>query len=159
MASEYTSEQALRQSLREGSDSVFVKEVIFDKIFVASATDRCSIEFCSAEVQLFEAMRSKSVFGMALFCVPSAKRDGLGFWGWSSAISVWRRLEEEWRKKPKREGSAEETEEDKVASATAMLAAPSEVNPNFSKRIRGRESSAILKSLISAKAADARKRR
>lgn len=82
---------------------------------------------------------------------------GLGFWGWSSAISVWRRLEEERRKKPKREGSAEETEEENVASATAMLAPPSEVNPNFSKRIRGRESPAIFKSLISAMAVDARR--
>lgn len=56
------------------------------------------------------------------------------------------------RKKPRRDGSGEVTEEITDTEETEMLAWPVCVKPNRSKRIMARESEVILRDLISAAA-------
>lgn len=63
---------------------------------------------------------------------------------------TWIRDSSERRKKPRREDSGRERVEVTETPETAMVTWPVCVNPNFSKRIMGRESEVIFKVLISA---------
>ena len=67
-----------------------------------------------------------------------------------SSNRSWRKDSSERRKNPRREGSGDERVEATETPVTLTKTWPVCVNPNFSKRIMGRESAIMVRVLISA---------
>lgn len=74
-------------------------------------------------------------------------------------MRTWRRDSSERRKNPRREGSGDERVEATETPETLTVTWPVCVNPNFSKRIMGRESAVMVRVLISAVTKGRRRRR